>query len=113
MRHFCHASNGIYWRDATEADIAAMETATAAKKSGKPVKTAADMKDLVPGDGAIPKVELLKLATNRGFSRNLAASTLKGTIENRELFEWKIKRSGTNDEVRISRHPQSPGEVKG
>ena len=55
VRHFCHASDGLYWREATDADLEAAESAVEAKKSGNPAKTPADLKALVPTAGAIPQ----------------------------------------------------------
>lgn len=111
MRHFCHGEDGLYWRAATDADVEAVERAAAAKKSGKAVKPAADMKALIPMSGAIPKATLLESARARGFSKHNADAALKELLENEDVFRWQIKRKGTNAEVRISRHEQTLAEV--
>ena len=113
IRHYCHAGDGLYLRAADDADMAAVEKATAAKKKGKVVKTGADMRALVPSEGAIPKVELLRAARDRGFTKHAADASLVALLESGELFPWRIKRAGTNPEVRISRHEQTPAEVNG
>lgn len=111
VRYFCHATNGLYWRVAEDDDLKAVESAAAAKKNGKVVRTTADMKALVPMEGAIPKVELLRTARARGFTKHGADDTLAGMIVSGELFSWRIKRKGTNPEVRISRHEQTLADV--
>ena len=111
VRHFCHASDGLYWREAEDDDMIAVDIATTAKKSGKLVKTAADMKALVPTEDAIPKVKLIQNARACGFTKRGADDALTELIESEELFVWRIKRSGTNPEVRISRHTQVPAEA--
>jgi len=111
LRHFCHASDGLYWREATDDDLEAVEAAAQAKKQGKSVKTAADLKAHVPTVGAIPKVELLTKAMGSGFSKHAAAATLKGLLETGAVFRWEFKRKGTNPEVRISRHEQTLTEA--
>ena len=111
IRHFCHASDGLYWREATQDDTEAVEAAKDAKKRGKPIKTAADMKALVPLTDAIPKNELLAKARSIGFTKQGAADTLNELLAREQLFAWQRKRSGTNPEVRISRHEQALAEV--
>jgi hypothetical protein len=111
LRHYCHASDGLYWREATDDDLAAVEAAAQAKKQGKTVKTAADLKAHVPTVGAIPKVELLEKARGSGFSKHLADAALKELLETGAVFRWEIKRKGTNPEVRISRQEQTLSEV--
>jgi len=111
LRHFCHASDGLYWREATDGDIEAVEAAAQAKKQGKSVKTAADLKAHVPTVGAIPKVELLTKAMGSGFAKHEADATLKKLLETGAVFRWAIKRKGTNPEVRISRHEQTLTEA--
>ena len=111
IRHFCHASDGLYWREATQDDTEAVEAAKDAKKRGKPTKTAADMKALVPPADAIPKNELLAKARSIGFTKQGAADALNELLAKEQLFAWQRKRSGTNPEVRISRHEQTLAEV--
>jgi len=112
LRHFCHASDGLYWREATDGDIEAVEVAAQAKKQGKGIKTAAELKAHVPTVGAIPKVELLETAMKVSkFSKRAADATLKELLETGAVFRWEIKRKGTNPEVRISRHEQTLTEA--
>ena len=88
-----------------------MEAAAQAKKQGKSVKPAADLKAHVPTVGAIPKVVLLQKAQGSGFGKHAAAAALKELLETGAVFRWEIKRKGTNPEVRISRHEQTLSEV--
>lgn len=113
VRHYCHARDGLYWRDADDTDLKAVEDAASAKKGRKPHKTPADLMALVPDDGAIPKVELLRLAMERGFTKHGADATLKDLLESGYLFRWQIKRAGTNAEVRIARREQGVAEGNG
>jgi hypothetical protein len=110
VRYFCHASDGLYWREATAEDLEAVEKAASEKKSKKAAKTAEDMLALIPADGTIPKVELLERARDRGFTREGADDMLRGLLERSEVFMRKVKRSGTNPQVQISRHGQEPVE---
>jgi hypothetical protein len=116
-RHYCHAKEGLYWRGAEPEDLDAVEEATAAvKKQGgtqRAQKTPEDMKALVPMDGSVSKVGLLTLARERGFAKHKADALLRKLVEDGELYPWRVKRSGTNPEVRISRHEQQLSEVLG
>ncbi len=109
-RHFCHASDGLYWREATPEDMEGVAKAVAAKKARKPRKTAADMKALVPTEGTIPKTVLLTKARDTGFSKQGADDTLKELLDTEDVFESRIKRSRTNPMVLISRHRQPSPE---
>lgn len=109
-RHFCHASDGLYWREATPEDMEGVAKAVAAKKARKPRKTAADMKALVPPEGAIPKTVLIAKARDTGFSKQGADDTLKELLDIEELFTSDVRRSGTNAKKVISRHRQPPSE---
>ena len=110
FRHFCHASNGIYWRPADEADLQAVESAQPAKGkygNAKPRKTPEEMIALVPLTGSILKEKLKRLARAAGFTKHGADEILKEIIADGLVHEWKIKRSKTNDEKQISRHEQN------
>jgi hypothetical protein len=111
LRHYCHAADGLYWREATDDDLAAVESAADAKRNGKPIKTAADMRAHVPTVGAIPKAELLAKARKSGFTKQGAADTLAELLETEQLFAWQIDRPNVRPEVRISRHEQTLSEV--
>ncbi len=110
-RYFCHATTGLYWREATQDDMEGVAAAASAKKSGRPVKTAADMKALVPPTDSIPKNELLAKARGTGFTKQGAADTLDELIEGETLYVWQIAREGVRPEVRVSRHEPPPLEV--
>lgn len=109
-RHFCHASDGFYWREATPEDMEGVAKAVAAKKARKPRKTAADMKALVPTAGTIPKTVLIAKARDTGFSKQGADDTLKELLDVEELFMSEVKRSGTNAKKVISRHKKPTPE---
>ncbi len=111
MRHYCHASDGLYWRGATDDDLAAVDAAAEANRSGKPHKTVADMRALVPTEGAIEKKQLLDAARKRGFTKQGAADTLAEALDTEQLFQWQIPRTGARPGVRISRHQQTLREV--
>lgn len=107
IRHFSHASDGIYWRESSEEDMEELEAATAAKKSGKVEKSPEDMKRLVPTVGAIPKPTLIQLARKAGFGKHRAEATLKELIGSYDLHVWTINRPGIRPEIRISRKEQT------
>jgi hypothetical protein len=106
IRHFCHASDGLYWRDATPGDIEEAEAAAEAKKKtgAKASKTPLDLLAIVPTVGAIPKNVLLGKAQAMGIGEKKARSFLDILIAEGKLHTWGVKRHGTNDEIRISRH---------
>ena len=106
-RWFCHASDGIYWREATPEDFAAVEVAAeAVKNKKKKPKEPEDLMDLIPLNGTIPKKKLLADAMARNLGRDWADAMLEQFIETGELHIWKNPRRGTNPEKLISRHPQ-------
>ncbi len=103
FRHFCHASNGsMFWREATPDEIP-----KGGGKAGAVKKTPADLKALVPMEGAIPKKVLVSLAQTNEIGVNRALGFLEELLESKELFPWRIKRSRTNPEILISRHEQT------
>jgi hypothetical protein len=103
VRHFCHADDGIYWRDATDDDLQAVEDAA----PGKAKRTDADLKALVPMTGAIPKKTLRERARGIGFAKNAIDPAMNRLLRNEDLYEWKIPRPKTNPEKLISRHEQT------
>ncbi len=106
-RYFCHGLAGIYWREPTQEDFIEVEAAAeAVKKNGKKPRDPEDLLALIPMEGAIPKKKLLLDATARKLGRDWTDAMLKQMIEDGELHIWKIRRSGTNAEIQISRHPQ-------
>lgn len=110
IRHFCHASDGIYWRPAEDADLKAVESAQPAKGkygNAKPRKTQEDMIALIPLTGSIQKEKLKRLAREAGFTKHGADEMLKEIISEELVHQWKTKRSGTNPERQISRHEQT------
>ena len=111
-RFFCHETNGgLCWREATPADVEAVTAATTSKKSGRNVKPPAELKALVPAIDSMRKDALLNAARGQGFTARGAAGALADLLENGDLFEHRVKRKGTNPEVRISRHEQTLAEV--
>ena len=102
-RLFCHrTSGGIFWREATDADMEQV----ALFKRGKPLKTKQEFKALVPMDEAIPKLALIERANLNGFGLNHAKRLLANLIAGGELHEWRVARKGTNPEIRIARREQ-------
>jgi hypothetical protein len=104
-RLFCWSQNGnvIFWRDATDEDAERV----AAAKQGKPLRTKEDLKRLVPMDKPIPKNTLLANAGDAEIGEKKARGLLAELIDNRELFVWQLKRSGTRPEVHIARREQT------
>jgi hypothetical protein len=106
-RLFCHHRGGaIYWREAEDEDIDRVEASNPKDKRLSP-KTAQDLKALVPLDGSIAKPVLIQLAKERGIGEKRARSFLAELLDPGELHKWLVPRSGTNPEVRISRHVQT------
>jgi hypothetical protein len=110
IRHFCHAEDGIYWRDAEDSDLEAVKSASPSGKgsgSKQANKTPEDLKALVPLTGAVAKEALIYKAGKAGIGQKLARHFLRELLEGEELFEWRVKRPRTNPEVQISRHEQT------
>ena len=106
-RLFCHGKDGIYWESGTPDDHKAVAVAAAEKRSGKKTKTPADLLALVAMEGSIAKNTLIVTAQEAGIGRDKMRLLLRNLISEGKLFEWKSKRPRTNDEVHISRHPQT------
>jgi hypothetical protein len=112
-RHYCHAADGLHWREATDADVDAVEVAAAAKKAGKRNKTTSDLKALVPASGTVAKAKLLHAARAEGFTKEGARLALNDLLDAGELHQSFVPRKGTNPEPFISRHaPPPPAEEK-
>jgi hypothetical protein len=108
-RYFCHASEGLHWREATAADLDAMDNAAREAKGGHAVssKTPADLKALIPKTGAVPKNDLVASAANAGIGRNKARLFIQELMTAGEAFQWFVPREGNRPEVHISLHEQS------
>ncbi len=106
-RLFRHdTEGGLFWREATDEDLAAVENTKPGRKGS--TKTKADFKALVPMDGAIRKAALFSFAQNNGIGGEKRLSGfLAELIESGEFHEWRIPRPKTNPEIRISRHEQT------
>ncbi len=108
VRYFCHASDGLYWRDADAADENAVENANEARKTGKGTKTAADMLKLVHPINTIAKNLLLHRAAAANFTVREAKGMLEELVESEVLFLHKKERTGARAEVHVSRTAPSP-----
>jgi len=101
-RVFCHhAGDAIFWRDATDEEMECVASAKA--KRGEPLKTKEDLKALVPLDETIPKLALIQRASMNGFGLNHAKRLLADLVAEKELFEVRRSRKGTNPEALITR----------
>lgn len=107
VKYYCHSTtgDGIFWLEATHEDIEAMIEASPGKSKSAP-KTKEDLIALVPPKATISKDLLIKNAQDAGIGANRARTLLKEAVEDKDLFEWNIKRSGTGPEKRIARHEQ-------
>jgi hypothetical protein len=107
-RLFCwDKGQAIYWREATAEDVERVESSKPeGTKRGSP-QTQGDLKALVPLEGSIAKNILIRHAQARGMGVNRARDFLSELVEEKELFEWRVKRPRTNPEVRISRREQA------
>jgi hypothetical protein len=102
VRLFSHDTSGaIAWRDGSKDDELQIE-ALKPRKNGSS-KTKDDLCELVPASGSIPKNTLLSRAQAAGIGFNRARGFLSDLIHSGDLFESKVKRSKTNDQVQISR----------
>jgi hypothetical protein len=104
QRLYCHASDGLSWRDATDADRQAVADAAPSKGSKSKDKTPEDLIALVPLTGSIPKNELLEMAHKAGFAKNPVRDTLNALIGAGKLHVISKRRSGTGPEKLISRN---------
>jgi hypothetical protein len=103
-RHYCHASDGISWRAATDDDMEAVEEATPASKKAKSAKTPDDLLELIPVHGKIPKEVLIStVAAKAKIGVNKTRRLLTELVQSGRAFEHRISRSGTNPEIHISR----------
>lgn len=106
-RYYRHDTDGgLFWREATEEDLTAVETSKPGRKGSS--KTKAEFKALVPMEGAIPKIALFSLAQSNGVGGDKRCrGFLSELIDGGELHEWRVPRPKTNPEVRISRNEQT------
>jgi hypothetical protein len=109
-RHFCHAGGGaIFWRPADQGDLnKAADAAAQARKRNKPARNPEGLlkrvKELVPVAGRIRKDLLLHQAqVELGIGMNKARSLVALLLANEEIFEVKMKRHRTRDEVFVTR----------
>lgn len=72
----------------------------------KPTKTPNDLLALVPTEGTVLKKMLIIKATDAEIGENKARGFLEQLISEKTVFEWRIKRPGTNPEKSIGRQAQ-------
>jgi hypothetical protein len=89
----------ICWRDADEPE--------SVKYKGKRPGTQEDLKALVPLEKPIDKKLLLDKWKDIHGNKDKGGAFLSALIADEQLFEWRIKRSGTNDAKMIARKTQS------
>jgi AAA domain-containing protein len=100
IRYFAHEKGGIFWRDADPREIA--------QAAAEVKRTAKDLYELVPFHGSIAKDLLFAKASGIKIGRVKAKNFLAELTDRKELFEWEIKRKGTNAEKHIARYEQPP-----
>jgi 5S rRNA maturation endonuclease (ribonuclease M5) len=89
----------ICWRDADEPE----RTTGKGKRPG----TQEDLKALVPLEKLIDKKLLLDKWKDLHGNKDKGSAFLSALVADEQLFEWRIKRSGTNDAKMIARKPQT------
>ena len=107
FRHYGHASDGIYWREADKQEVAALDKAIADKKSGRPRKTPDDLRTLIPLTGTIAKNALIAKAGTIGIGSNKARELLTLLMLENTVFEHDLPRPGLRPEIHIARHEQT------
>ncbi len=110
-KYFRHATDGrICWERASQDDISKAQT-NSQKRSARTL-TEDEVIALIPEEGSIPKNQLIERCKQSGMTHQGAINLVQRMLEAREVYEWRVRRSGTNPERRISRHeqPQPPPE---
>jgi hypothetical protein len=74
---------------------------------GKRPGTQEDLKALVPLEKLIDKKLLLDKWKDLHGNKDKGSAFLSALVADEQLFEWRIKRSGTNDAKMIARKPQT------
>lgn len=87
-------------------EIAPVESEPPTDKPRRQCGTAANLIELVPPEGTIPKKQLIVEWRVRYGNHQRGRALLEALIADRKLFEWHTKRAGTNPAKSISRHPQ-------
>ena len=70
--------------------------------------TAEDVLKLVPELNKIAKKALISKAQGAGIGRDRARDLIEELVDDRKIFKHPVKRTGTNDEVFLSRTPPLP-----
>ncbi len=88
----------ICWRDVDPAEL----PATSVKRAGN----REDLLALVPMDKPVNKALLIDQWKDRHGNKDKGRAFLESLVSDERLYEWRIKRVGTNAAKLISRHPQ-------
>ena len=116
VRYFCWAKGGgIYWRDATDEDLERVQSLKPRRgRSMLSSGTIEDLFHLIPPTGSIARNVLVQKAGDpkmgdKRIGRDKAKAFLTELLSEKppRVFEWRFKRSRTNDRVEISRHEQT------
>lgn len=100
-RWIAHGERGICWR---HADPAQELKAVAGKEVGR-----AEILELVPGERPISKQALISIIQSRKrIGANKARGLIAELVDAQEVFEWRVRRPGTNPARFIARQPQPP-----
>jgi hypothetical protein len=92
----------ICWRDAS---ISELPKADGVKR----IYTKADVLVHVPANEPIAKDELRARANGAGIAMNKINPLIEELVVDGALYEWRSKRSGTNDRILFARMPQPEG----
>ena len=110
-RPFCHATDGIYWREATDADASQLEGELISRKGGrrKNPKTPEDLKRLLPPKGTISINELIVIAAQADIGENRTRLFAKLLIERGDAFRHRPIKDPAHPNTqnwRIGRFPE-------
>ena len=110
-RPFCHATDGIYWREATDEDALQLEGELISRKGGrrKNPKTPEDLKRLLPPKGTISINELIVIAAQADIGENRTRLFAKLLIERGDAFRHRPIKDPAHPNTqnwRIGRFPE-------
>ena len=109
-RPFCHATDGIYWREATDEDALQLEGELENRKGGpkRTPKTADDVLRILPPTGALGINSIIEVARNAGMGEKMTRGFLASLVHTARVFQWRPIKDPTRPKSQEWRYGRTP-----
>jgi hypothetical protein len=112
-RPFCHATDGIYWREATDEDALQLEGELENRKGGprKTPKTADDVLRILPPNGALGINSIIAIAGEAGIGEKKTRGYIASLVHTGRAFQHRPAKDPSKPQCKEWRYGRKPEEL--